>query len=132
MSQWRIGQRCAICCASSHDHLDELAPFASSPVLAGTDELTVADIAVCHFARADSVRYAEHREFLGDQHDMKNDRVASRLCGIEQLEFRGCEKTVSAMNDSPHSMSLARVGAASRVVGVPGRVSRASRTMRKL
>ncbi|HQR27396.1 MAG TPA: CHAT domain-containing protein, partial [Nocardioides sp.] len=42
--------RCDLLHVSSHGHLDELSPFASALVLAGTDELTVADIAGLRFA----------------------------------------------------------------------------------
>lgn len=41
---------CDLLHVSSHGHLDELSPFASSLVLAGADELTVADIAGLRFA----------------------------------------------------------------------------------
>jgi CHAT domain-containing protein/tetratricopeptide (TPR) repeat protein len=40
---------CDLLHVSSHGHLDELSPFASSLVLAGRDELTVADIAGLRF-----------------------------------------------------------------------------------
>ncbi|MFD3547043.1 CHAT domain-containing protein [Streptomyces sp. NPDC058655] len=42
--------RCDLLHVSSHGHLDELSPFASSLVLAGRDELTVADLSGLRFA----------------------------------------------------------------------------------
>lgn len=42
-------ERCDLLHVSSHGHLDELSPFASALVLAGRDELSVADIAGLRF-----------------------------------------------------------------------------------
>ena len=42
-------EECDLLHLSSHGHLDELSPFASSLVMAGTDELTVAELVGLRF-----------------------------------------------------------------------------------
>lgn len=51
---------------------------------------------------------------LGDEHHVQDLRVTRGVCGVDQVEFGGCENTVSAMKDSPSSISLALVSAAMR------------------